>query len=122
MPSLPADPRTRLWWVVGTIGILLGVVLASWYALAREAAAITPEVTAYQVVDDATTIVDFDVRRPEGADVVCTVTALDERFAVVGSQDLRIGTSADRTVHRQVTLRTTHRAVSGTVKDCRRAS
>ena len=122
MPSLPADPRTRLWWVVGTVGVLLGVALATWYALAREAEAITPQVTAYKVVDDASTVVDFDVRRPEGATVVCTVTALDERFAVVGAVDLRIDAGGDRTVHRQVTLRTTHRAVSGTVKDCRRAS
>ena len=50
-----------------------------------------------------------------------TVVALDERFATVGSQDLRVEAGADRTVHRQVTLRTTHRAVSGTVKDCRTA-
>jgi hypothetical protein len=122
VPSLPTDPRTRLWWVVGTIGILLGVALATWYALAREGEAITPQVTSYRVVDDATTVVDFDVRRPEGATVVCTVTALDERFPVVGSQDLRVEAPGDRTVHRQVTLRTTHRAVSGTVKECRRAS
>ena len=121
MPSLPADPSTRRWWVVGTVGILLGIALATWYALAREAAAITPQVTSYTVVDDARTVVDFDVRRPEGATVVCTVVALDERFATVGSQDLRVEAGADRTVHRQVTLRTTHRAVSGTVKDCRTA-
>ena len=121
MPTLPTDPRTRRWWVVGTIGILIGVGLASWYAIAREAAAITPQVTSYRVVDDATTIVDFDVRRPAGTTVVCTVVALDERFATVGSQDLRVPSDGDRTVHRQVTLRTTHRAVSGTVTGCRAA-
>lgn len=122
MPSLPADPRTRRWWVIGTVGILLAVAVATWYALEREAAAITPQVTSYKVVDDASTIVDFDVRRPEGATVECTVVALDERYGTVGSQDLRIEASADRTVHRQVTLRTTHRAVSGTVTECRRVS
>ena len=54
--------------------------------------------------------------------IVCTVIALDERFGTVGAQDLRIESGGDRTVHRQVTLRTTHRAVSGTVKDCREAA
>ena len=71
------------------------------------------------MVDDRSVQVDFDVHRPEGQAVTCVVRALDQAFGTVGTLEVRIPASPEGSVHRQVTVRTTTRAVTGVVRDCR---
>jgi len=118
MPLPRPAPGTGRWWVIGTIGCAIGVALATWLGLANSLGRVTWTDTAYRVVDDRTVTVDFDVYRSPGQAVQCRVRALDQAFGVVGVVDVAIPAGEARSVHRQVTIRTTSRAVTGTVQSC----
>ena len=118
MPLPRPAPGTGRWWVVGVVGCTVAVALATWLALANTLGQVTWDVTGYKVVDDATVTVDFDVHRPSHTAVTCRVTALDSRFGTVGTLDVPVPGSTQGSVHERVTVRTTSRAVTGTVKAC----
>lgn len=118
MPLPRPAPGTGKWWLIGVVGCLLGAALVTWLALVNTVGRVTWTDTAYRVVDDRTVVVDFEVHRPEGQAVTCEVRALDQGFGVVGSLEVAVPASSERTVHRQVTVRTTTRAVTGTVRTC----
>ncbi len=117
-PRRPARRRPRRGLVLGSIGVGLGVVLAVWLALANSLGAVTWTDTGYVVNGDRSVTVTFDVHRPAGTAVRCTVRALDKRFGAVGTKDVDIPAGAEPSVSRRVTVRTTARAVTGTVKRC----
>lgn len=112
-----AATGNRRWWVIGVIGCTLLAGVATWLALANTVGQVTWTVTGYRV-SDTSTVVDFDVHRPADKVVTCAVTALDEGFGTVGSTSVTVPASTDRSVHQRVTIRTTTRAVTGTVSTC----
>ena len=118
MPLPRPAPGTGRWWVIGTVGCAVGVALAVWLGLANSLGQVTWTDTGYRVLDDRTVTVDFDVHRSPGQAVQCRVQALDRSFGVVGALDVAIPAGQSRAVHRQVTVRTTSRAVTGTVDTC----
>lgn len=118
MPLPRPAPGTGKWWVIGTIGVTLAVAVSVWLGLAYSVGRITWTDTGYRVLDDRTVEVDFDVHRPAGQAVTCVVRALDQGFGTVGSVEVAIPASEERSVHRQVTVRTTTRAVTGAVQSC----
>jgi hypothetical protein len=104
--------------VIGTLGCAVGVGLAVWLGLASSLGQVTWDDTGYRVVDDRTVTVDFDVHRAPGQAVQCQVRALDQSFGVVGVVDVSIPAGQARSVHQRATIRTTSRAVTGTVDSC----
>ena len=118
MPLPRPAPGTGRWWVVGVVGCTVGAALAIWLALANTLGAVTWTDTAYQVLDDRSVRVEFDVHRAPGQDVTCTVEALDQSFGVVGVLEVPVPASTERSVHQQVVVRTAARAVTGTVRTC----
>ncbi|CCH77925.1 conserved hypothetical protein [Nostocoides japonicum T1-X7] len=103
------------------MAIVLAVVLVTWLTLLNTVGQVTSTVTGYHVVDDATVTLDFDVHRPEGAAVHCTVQALNSEYSVVGTLEVDIPAEGARSIHRHVTIRTASRAVTGTVDSCAKA-
>jgi hypothetical protein len=118
MPLPRPAPGTGRWWVVGIVGCTVGVALAVWLGLANTVGRVAWTDTGYKVVDDRTVRVDFEVERSPGQAVRCRVRALDQAFGVVGVVDVAIPAGPARTVHQQATVRTTSRAVTGTVQTC----
>lgn len=118
MPLPRPAPGTGKWWVIGVVGCALGVALVTWLALVNTVDRVTWTDTGYEVVDDRTVVVQFEVHRPQGQAVTCLVRALDQGFGVVGSVDVAVPASSERTVHQKVTVRTTTRAVTGAVRSC----
>jgi len=113
----PAPGATK-WWVVATIGILLGCGMAVWWGLASTVGRPSWTVLSYKVVDDRTVDVTYLVSRPTGRDVTCLVRALDKSFATVGLIEVRVPGSDASSVRRTTRVRTTTRAVTGVVKVC----
>jgi len=109
---------TGRWWVVGVVGIGLSVALVVWYGLRGSGNRITATTAGYQVVDDSSVRITFDVDRPAQLAVTCTLSALDGHFTVVGRADVAIPQGNERTVHRVETIKTATRAVTGVVQDC----
>jgi hypothetical protein len=122
MPSRPILPRPApgqlRWWVIGTVGILAGVALATWWGLSATLGQPSWQTLGYKVVSDGEVRVDFEVHRPGGRALTCTVEALARDFAPVGTSRVEVPASADETTTESVTLRTTSRAVTGQVKTC----
>jgi len=118
MPLPRPAPGTGRWWVVGVIGCSIGVALAVWLGLANSVGRVTWTDTGYEVVDERSVRVEFDVHRPGGRAVTCRVQALDRTFGVVGVVDVAVPASSERSVHREVVVRTTSRAVTGVVDTC----
>jgi len=104
--------------VLGSIGILVGVALAVWFALAGTLGKATWTNLGYRVVDDRTVDVTYIVSRPVGRNVTCTIRAMDQAFGTVGLVEVAIPGSPDRSAKRTTRLHTTTRAVTGVVKSC----
>ena len=116
MPLPRPAPGTTRWWVIGTVGISLAVAVIVWFALAS-ANALRADVTAYRGVTDSQVTVAYDVHRPDGAAVRCTIEAQDVRHGRVGTVTDDVPAGA-KSVHREVTVRTSARAVVGVVSSC----
>ena len=116
MPLPRPAPGTTRWWVVGVLGIGAMVAFIVWFGLAS-ANALSADVTTYNVVSDSEIRVGYDVHRPDGAAVRCTVEAQDVRHGRVGTTVDDVPAGA-RSVHREVTVRTSARAVTGVVSSC----
>lgn len=115
-------PGTGRWWVVGTVGVLLGVAAVVWYGLATTVGSVRPEVTAYRVESDTSIVVEYDLHRPAGTAVTCRVAALDSTRGRVGTVEDAVPAEGPTSVHRVVRLRTSVRAVTGVVDSCTRVS
>ena len=122
MPSRASLPRPApgqlKWWGVGTVGILAGVALATWFGLSATLGQTSWQTLGYKVLSDQQVRVDFEVYRPGGRAITCTVEALARDFAPVGTSTVQVPASADETTTQSALLRTTSRAVTGQVKTC----
>ena len=122
MPLPRPAPGTARWWVVGTVGVLLGVGAIVWYGIATTVGSVRPEVTAYRVESDTSIVVEYDLHRPAGTAVTCRIAALDGTRARVGTVEDAVPADGPTSVHREVRLRTSVRAVTGVVDSCVRVT
>lgn len=74
---------------------------------------------AYEVVDQYSTNVTFEVSRNPGQVVSCDVTVLNQSFAIVGFLTLDVAASKSRSTVISSKVRTTELGVSGLVDGCR---
>jgi hypothetical protein len=118
MPLPKPAPGTLKWWIVGIIGVGGGIALDVWLGLAATLGKPTWQTVSYKVVDDRTVTVTFDVTRPSGQPITCLIQALGADFATVGSIEADLPQADTDTTREHVTVRTTTRAVTGTVKTC----
>ena len=74
---------------------------------------------AYEVIDEYSTNVTFEVSRTPGQVVSCDVTVLNQSFAIVGFLTVDVEASDSRSTVISSTIRTTELGVSGLVQGCR---
>jgi hypothetical protein len=74
---------------------------------------------AYEVIDEYSTNVTFEVSRNPGQMVSCDVTVLNQSFAIVGFLTVDVAPSNSRSTVISSTVRTTELGVSGLVDGCR---
>lgn len=105
--------------------VLVGVALAgavgaaAWLGLRVGVAPVSGQEVAFRVADDAVEVT-FDVVRPDPSrPATCRVEALNESHAQVGVVTVDVPASADGRVRLTTTVRTSERAVTGTVRSCR---
>ncbi len=122
MPLPRPAPGTTRWWVVGTIGCLLAVGVIVWWGIVGTVGSVRPEVTGYRVESDAGVLVEYDLHRPAGVAVLCRVSALDGSRNRVGTVEDAVPASGPTSVHREVRVRTSARAVTGVVDACTRVA
>lgn len=118
-PVAPTDAdHRRRWTIAGAVVGGVAAVLIGWWTFRNEGQRITATTISYKVESDTSVSVSFDVSRPPGLAVRCTVRALDGHFTVVGTADIVVPPEGEQVVHLQKAVRTTSRAVTGVVQDC----
>jgi hypothetical protein len=117
----PAPVRSRR--LVVAALVLLGVAavaLAAWLGLRVGVVPVDWHDVGFSVEGDDLLEVTFDVTRPDPSrPASCVVEALNESHAQVGVVTVEVPASADGRVRLTTTVRTSERAVSGTVVSCR---
>jgi hypothetical protein len=74
---------------------------------------------AYEVIDEYSTNVTFEVSRNPGQAVSCDLTVLNQSFAIVGFLTVDVAASKSRSTVISSSIRTTELGVSGLVDGCR---
>ena len=74
---------------------------------------------SYEVIDEYSTNVTFEVSRNPGQTVSCDVTVLNQSFAIVGFLTVDVSASSSRSTVISSTVVTTELGVSGLVDGCR---
>jgi hypothetical protein len=104
--------------VFAIAGVTLLTVTTAWFGFANYSP-LSFQDLGYRVLSDTRVEIDFELTRPAGADVVCSLEALNNQFAPVGWIELVIPGSDSTTVRNTITLNTTELAVTGLVDECR---
>lgn len=85
-----------------------------------QASTVTGSIIGYKVIDDNSAKVSLQVVRATEDSVLCDVRALAADFGVVGFKTVSFAAGQeDSPTLTDITVRTTHRAVSSDVKNCR---
>lgn len=123
-PSSPAgafgqiSPKgNKLAIVLGALALILAIGVAAWFAWG------TPNIrgrdVGYDVAGSEMVTITFDVAKPKDMTVECRLDALNSNYAQVGTRIVTIG-PAEKFEQRFVEdIRTTERAVTATVHDCK---
>lgn len=104
-----------------SIGSITLIAFLLWAALftTNESAKVSHRDIAYEVIDEYSTKVTFEVSRTPGESVVCDVKVLNQAFAIVGFLALEVAASNNRSTVISTIVRTTELGVSGLVDSCR---
>ena len=112
--------RDRIFAIVVAGAAILG--FGGWsigYAV-WQASAVNGTLISYKVVDSTATTVDVQLVRATSAAVLCDVRTFAADFGIVGFKTVTfVAGQEDSPVLRGITVRTTQRAVSADVKNCR---
>lgn len=111
-------PGTGKWWVVGSIGITLGVIASVWFGLSATKGLSWSD-AGHEVVSDSQVSVTFDVTNQGGKPVSCTLEALDLSHGQVGVVTVDLPASDYTTTRYTRSVSTATRATTGTVDSCR---
>ena len=115
-----ARPRRgkRLWWVIGGVLVTIAVALSIWFGLSSTDRAVTTTDIGFERPSSKEIVMVFDVTRPTGTAVSCTVTAMDGEYARVGTVEHTVPAADERTTRVRASVRTTTKAVTATAQDC----
>lgn len=107
----------RKWWIIGGIGVAIMCALAAWWGISASKG-VTANQAGFKVISNDRTQVTWDVITPKKKAVTCTIIAMDDRRNVLGTKTVSLKRSQYTSTRYTDTLRTTARAVTGTVQEC----
>jgi len=110
--------RRRLPWIIAGAVALLLVGAFSWMTVAQSMGSVDADDLGFELVDEHSVNVNFQVTGVQGKDVVCAVEALDEEFGVVGWKIVEIPAGDSHSQARSVTVPTVAEATTGLVNTC----
>ena len=103
--------------VVLTAALIAVLTAGAFWAYQRSTEGqVSSTLLSYEVVDDRTVTVTFEVHKDAQQRVRCRVEALGDDGGAVGVQDVRLGPDADSRVTSTIT--TTARAYAGVIRGC----
>ncbi|TWP36199.1 DUF4307 domain-containing protein [Leekyejoonella antrihumi] len=110
-------PGQLKWWVIGTVGILLGCAVAVWFGISSTRGVSWSD-AGFNIVGNTRVDVTFDVIHQNGKPVTCTLEALDLQHGQVGQTTVDLPASTYSSTRYTRTVHTVAKAVTGTVDSC----
>lgn len=110
--------RGRTPWIVGIAIAALLVGAFGWMTVTSQMSAVDSDDLGYELVDDHSVTVRFQVTGVAGKDVACVVEALDEEFGVVGWKVVEIPAADTHSQAVSATVPTVAAATTGLVNSC----
>lgn len=105
-------------WIIAGIVALLVVGAFGWMIVAQSMSSVDADDLGFELVDEHTVDVRFQVSGVQGKDVVCVVEALDEEFGVVGWKVIEIPAGDSHTQAMSAVVPTVSAATTGLVNTC----
>ncbi|WP_136054853.1 DUF4307 domain-containing protein [Microbacterium sp. K24] len=105
-------------WIIAGIVALLVVGAFGWMIVAQSMSSVDADDLGFELVDEHTVDVRFQVSGVQGKDVVCVVEALDEEFGVVGWKVVEIPAGDSHTQAMSAVVPTVSAATTGLVNTC----
>jgi hypothetical protein len=116
----PRDRRRTRWWFAGT-AVAFALVFGAWLwwgGLSSPGAELEARDAGYQVHDDSSVTVRWNLTVDPGMPTSCALQALNSRFGVVGWKVIEVPPSDARTRTLTEDLRTTELAETGLIYRC----
>ena len=110
--------RRKAPWIVLIAVAALLVGAFGWSIVTEQMNNVDSDDLGFDLVDEHTVDVRFQITGAQGKDVVCVVEALDEEFGVVGWRVVEIPASDSHTQALSTTVPTVAEATTGLVNSC----
>ncbi|WP_091231466.1 DUF4307 domain-containing protein [Microbacterium sp. 3J1] len=111
--------RRRRWpWIVVIAIAALVVGALGWSIVMQQVNAVDADDLGFDLVDEHSVDVRFQITGVQGKDVACVVEALDEEFGVVGWKVVEIPAGEAHSQALSVTVPTVSAATTGLVNSC----
>lgn len=109
--------RRRTPWIVGIAIAAVLVGAFGWMTVAQSMSSVDADDLGFELVDEHTVDVRFQVTGVQGKNVVCVVEALDEEFGVVGWKVVELAPE-NHSEAVSTTVPTVSEATTGLVNTC----
>lgn len=109
---------TRFWTIVAAVGVTAAVAVAAWFSFSASATTAEASTTGFELVDERTVTVSFQVSAPAGSSVACILEAQDEEHGVVGWKVVEYAASDDHSQAFRESIPVTAAATTGFVNNC----
>ncbi|MDR2998814.1 MAG: DUF4307 domain-containing protein [Microbacterium sp.] len=111
--------KRRLPWIIaGTVAVLL-VGAFGWMTVVKEMNSVGADDLGFELTDQHTVTVHYQITPPRGQDVICVVEALDEEFGIVGWKVVEIPAIEKHSKAITTVVPTVAEATTGLVNSCR---
>lgn len=104
--------------LIGTVALISFLIWAVFFTI-EDASRINSRDASYQVNDQYSTTVVFEVTRAPGQDVLCDIKVLNQSYAIVGFKTVLVASSNSSASVISTTVNTTELGVTGLVDRCR---
>ncbi|MGY1550794.1 DUF4307 domain-containing protein [Microbacterium sp. A588] len=108
----------RALWIIGAVVAVIVIIIASWMTIDQSMDSVVADDLGFEVVDEHSVLLHFQVTEPQGRDVVCALEALDEEFGVVGWKVLEIPADGGHSQRLSTVIPTVSEATTGLVNTC----
>lgn len=109
--------RRTPWIVVGAIALIV-IIIASWLTVSQSISSVDADDLGFEVVDEHSVTVHFQIAGKQGTAVACAIEALDEEFGVVGWKVVEIPAGDSHMQKLTAEVPTVSLATTGLVNAC----
>jgi len=112
------SPKRRVAVIAGVTIAVVVVGAFAWMTVSNAMDAVDSDTTAYQVVDEHSVMLDFQISGPTGRTIACAIEAQDEEHGVVGWKIVEYEASDLHARAFHEVIPTTALATTGLVNSC----